>query len=78
MIEAASIGSNVSIGEGSVVGKMAIIRDTVMVLEGTVVPDYMVVGVGSVVGGRPARVVGELGSGWEGPLGRELWKGTGN
>jgi len=77
MIEAASIGTNVWIEQGAVVGKMAIIRDNVRVLEGAVVPDYMVIGVGSVVGGRPARVVGELPSGWEGPNGRELWRTTG-
>ena len=74
IVEAASIGNNVWIGKGAVVGRMAIIRDGCKILEGAVVPGGMVVGVGSVVAGRPGRVVGEVGVGWEGVGGRELWK----
>jgi dynactin-5 len=68
----------VSIGKGSVIGKMTIIKDMVQVLEGTIVPAGMVIPVGSVVGGRPGRVVGEVGVAWEGPDGRELWRNTTN
>ncbi|MCJ1386902.1 hypothetical protein MMC17_010030 [Xylographa soralifera] len=76
IIEAASIGNNVWIGKGAMLGKMAIVKDGVRILEGAVVPAGMVVGVGSVVAGKPARVVGEVGVGWEGFNGRELWKNT--
>ncbi|MCJ1351427.1 MAG: hypothetical protein MMC33_001411 [Icmadophila ericetorum] len=77
VIEAAVIGSNVWIGEGCVVGNMAILRDGVKVLDGTVVSAGMVIPSGVVVGGRPGRIVGELGMGWEGVDGRTLWKNVG-
>ncbi|KAI9807820.1 MAG: hypothetical protein M1825_005125 [Sarcosagium campestre] len=60
VVEAAQVGSHVSIGRGAVVGKFAIIKDCVQILEGTVVPPGMVVPGFSVVAGRPARVVGEV------------------
>lgn len=65
------------IGSGVVVGNMAILRDGVMVLDGTVVAPGMVVPSGVVVGGRPGRVVGEVGVGWEGVDGRGLWRSVG-
>lgn len=76
MIEAASIGNNVWIGKGAVVGKMAIVKDGVKILEGAVVPAGMVVASGGVIGGKPGRVVGEVGIAWEGVDGKELWRGT--
>ena len=84
VIEAASIGDHVHIGKGAVVGKMAIIKDGVKVLEGAVLPTGMVVASGSVVGGQPARVVGDVGDGWgmyegmEGGDMRELWRSVGS
>lgn len=84
VIEAASIGDHVHIGRGAVVGKMVIIKDGVKVLEGAVVPTGMVVASGSVVGGQPARVVGEVGDGWgsyegmEGGDMRDLWRSVGS
>ncbi|KAI9866092.1 MAG: hypothetical protein M1813_001653 [Trichoglossum hirsutum] len=60
IIEAAVIGSYVHIGAGSVVGKFAIIKDCVKVLDGTVIPQGMVVPSFSVVAGRPARVIDEV------------------
>lgn len=61
---------------------MAIIKDYVLVLDGAVVPPGMVVPSWSVVGGRPARVVGELGEGYgvegaEGGMARERYKNVG-
>ena len=66
-------------------GPLCILRDYVKVLEGAVLPPGMVVASGLVVGGRPARVVGEGGEGWgmgdgvevEGGEGRERWRGVG-
>ena len=83
IIEAASIGDHVFIGKGAVVGKMVIIKDWVKVLEGAVLAAGTVVPSGCVVGGRPARVVGEVGDGWgmhegmEGGDMRELWRSVG-
>lgn len=86
IIEAAMIESHVWIGEGAVVGKLAILKEGCKILEGTVVPNGMVVPSGAVVGGRPGRVVGELGVGWgvgvggeevEGGDLRELWRSVG-
>lgn len=79
VIEAALIGNHVSIGENCVVGKFAIIKDFVRILPGTVVPPHMVVPSFSVVGGRPARVVGEVPEGGhEGFDLRELYRTVGN
>ncbi|KAI9680693.1 MAG: hypothetical protein M1817_004133 [Caeruleum heppii] len=64
VVEAAVIGNHVRIGRGAVVGKFAILKDCVKVLDGAVVPAAMVVPSFSVVAGRPARVVGELEEGW--------------
>ncbi|KAL2038098.1 hypothetical protein N7G274_009045 [Stereocaulon virgatum] len=83
IIEAASIGDHVYIGKGTVIGKMVIIKDWVKVLEGSVLAAGTVVPSGSIVGGRPARVVGEVGDGWgmhegmEGGDMRELWRSVG-
>lgn len=85
-INAATIGSYVSIGAHCTVGNMVVIKDNVRVLDHTVLPAGSVWASGSVVAGRPARVVGELGEGWgaggvEGGPGmeaRELWRGVGN
>ncbi|KAI9767787.1 MAG: hypothetical protein M1840_005468 [Geoglossum simile] len=60
IIEAAVIGSYVHIGAGSVVGRFAIIKDCVKVLENTVVPAGMVVPSFSIVAGRPGRVIDEM------------------
>lgn len=86
IIEAALIESHCWVGEGAVVGKLAILKEGCKILEGTVVPNGMVVPSGAVVGGRPGRVVGELGVGWgvgvggeevEGGDLRELWRSVG-
>ena len=73
IVEAASLESNVWIGAGAIVGRLATVRAGAKVLEGTVIPPNMVVGAGDVVGGKPARKVGETGwgDGWEG---REAWR----
>jgi dynactin 5 len=60
VIEAALIGNRVNIGAGCVIGKFAIIKDFVQILEGTVVPANMVIPSFSIVAGRPGRVVGEV------------------
>lgn len=62
---------------------MCIIKDWAKVLEGSVVAPGTVVMSGVVVGGRPAREVGEVGEGWgvqEGAEGgdlRGIWKAVG-
>ncbi|CAF9921227.1 MAG: hypothetical protein GOMPHAMPRED_002263 [Gomphillus americanus] len=73
IIEAATIGSNVWIGAGAVLGRLSFIRDGAKVLDGAVVPGGMIVNSGDIVGGRPARKVGE--TGWGDPWdGREAWR----
>ncbi|EPE27346.1 Trimeric LpxA-like enzyme [Glarea lozoyensis ATCC 20868] len=79
IVEAALIGSHVSIGAGCVIGKFAIIKDYARVLDGTVVPPNMVIPSFSVVGGRPGRVVGEVSEGEvDGFDLREVYRGVGN
>lgn len=84
VIEAASVGDHVVLGKGVVLGNMSIVKDWVKVLDGAVVPGGMVIASGSVVGGRPARMIGELGDGWgvggdgvEGGDLREIWRSVG-
>ncbi|KAL8860364.1 MAG: hypothetical protein Q9178_003335 [Gyalolechia marmorata] len=85
-VQAASIGDHVVIESGAVVCNMAILKEGCRVLRGSVVPEGMVVPPGVVVGGRPARVVGEVGVGWgvgedevggEGGDLRDVWRGAG-
>jgi len=79
IVEAALVGSHVHIGDNVVVGKVAIIKDFVKILEGSVVPPNMVIPSFSVVAGRPARVVGEVAEGEvEGFDLREVYRGIGN
>jgi dynactin-5 len=54
----------VYIGEKVIINQFAIIKENVKILPNTVIPANMVVASGSVVGGRPGRVVGEVGDGW--------------
>lgn len=82
VVEAAQLGNHVHVGKGAAVGSMAIIKDYAYVLDGAVVPPGMVVPSWCVVGGRPARIVGEVGEGYgvegaEGGLARERYRAVG-
>ncbi|KAF5863245.1 Dynactin subunit 5, partial [Aspergillus alliaceus] len=59
VVEAASVGNHVHVGRDAVVGSMAILKDFSYVLDGAVVAPGMVVPSWCVVGGAPARIVGE-------------------
>ncbi|PVI04761.1 trimeric LpxA-like protein [Periconia macrospinosa] len=63
-ISAISISSHVHIGANVVIQPFVIIKENVKILPNTVVPANMIIASGSVVGGQPARVVGEVGEGW--------------
>lgn len=52
------------IGERVTIGPFVIIKENVKILPNTVIPANMVIASGSVVAGRPARVIGEVGEGW--------------
>lgn len=58
------ICSHAHIGENCVLGAFSVIKDNAKVLPNTVVPPHMIVPAGSIVAGKPARVVGEVGDGW--------------
>ena len=79
VVEAASVGNHVHIGKEVMLGGMAILKDFAVVLDGAVVPAGMVVPSWCVVGGRPARILGEVGEGYgvegaEGGLARERYR----
>lgn len=79
VIEAATLGNHVHVGAGAIIGSMAIIKDFAVVLEGSAVPPGMVVPSWCVVGGKPARIVGEVGEGYgvegaAGGLARERYR----
>lgn len=81
-MEAASLGNHVHVGKGAAIGSMAIIKDYAYVLDGAVVPPGMVVPSWCIVGGRPARIVGEVGEGYgvegaEGGMARERYRVVG-
>lgn len=69
VVRAAEIRSNVHIGANCVIGNMALIKDNIRILEGSVIPANSVWASGSVIAGAPARVVGEVGEGWGGGTG---------
>ncbi|OJK05085.1 hypothetical protein ASPACDRAFT_38655 [Aspergillus aculeatus ATCC 16872] len=82
VVEAASVGNHVHIGRDAVVGSMAILKDFAYVLDGAVVAPGMVVPSWCVVGGAPARIVGEVGEGYgvegaEGGMARERYRVVG-
>lgn len=71
-----AISSHVYIGANAVLGAFCIIKENCKILPDTVVPANMVVPAGSIVGGKPGRVIGEVGEGWGvgGGLGAgEMW-----
>lgn len=80
VVQAATVGSHVHIGKNCTIGEFAIIKDFVKILDGTVVPPNMVIPSFSIVGGQPARLVGELpeGGSHEAFELRELYKTVGN
>jgi dynactin-5 len=63
-ISAIAISSHVYIGANAVLSPFCIIKDNCKILPNTVVPPNMVVPVGSIVGGKPGRIIGEVGEGW--------------
>lgn len=91
-VRAAEIRSGVYIGSGVTVGNMCMIKENVKVLDGAVLPAGTIWASGVIVGGSPARVVGELAEGWGGGSGsggtggdelvgvrcRERWASVGN
>jgi dynactin-5 len=70
-IASLSISSNVHIGPGCVLSNSCVIKEYCKLLPGTVVPPAMVIPPGSIVAGKPARIVGEVGEGWGQPGGEE-------
>jgi dynactin-5 len=79
IVEAALIGNHVSIGANTIIGKFAIIKDYVRILDGTVVPPNMVIPSFSIVAGRPGRVVGEVPEGGlEGFDLKDIYRAIGN
>lgn len=63
-ISSASISNHVYVGAGSVLSPLCIVKEGSKILPDTVVPPGMTVPAGTVVGGRPGRVLGEVGDGW--------------
>ena len=63
-ISAVAISSHVYIGANAVLSPFCIIKENCKILPDTVVPPNMVVPAGSIVGGKPGRVIGEVGEGW--------------
>lgn len=63
-IQAASISSHVWIGEKCVLQPFVMVRESVKILPGSIVPANMVIPSNSLVAGRPARIIGEVGEGW--------------
>jgi dynactin-5 len=58
--EALAVGSCVQIGDGAVLGKHCVVKDCVLILPGAILPPMMVVPPFAIVGGAPAKIMGEL------------------
>ncbi|KAI5925170.1 trimeric LpxA-like protein [Camillea tinctor] len=79
VVQAATVGSHVHIGQRVTVGEFAIIKDYVRILDGSVVAPNTVIPSFSVVAGQPARVIGEVPEGGHEAFElRELYKTVGN
>lgn len=63
-VSSATISSHVHIGENCVLGAFSWIREYSQVLPNTVVPPNMTIPPGTIVAGRPARIIGEVGDGY--------------
>ncbi|KAK5124745.1 hypothetical protein LTR85_001458 [Meristemomyces frigidus] len=63
-VSSLSISSHVHIGANCVLSPFCVIKESCKILPHTVVPPHMVIPAGSVVAGRPAQIVGEVGEGW--------------
>ncbi|KAK1061185.1 hypothetical protein LTR12_004793 [Friedmanniomyces endolithicus] len=63
-VSALSISSHVHVGANCVLSPFCVIKESCKILPDTVVPPHMVIPPGSIVAGRPARVVDEVGEGW--------------
>ncbi|KAL4945148.1 hypothetical protein BDV06DRAFT_231578 [Aspergillus oleicola] len=79
VVEAAKVEDYVTIGKDAVIGNMAILKERCQVLDGAVVPAGMVVPSHCVVGGQPARILGDVAiaygvEGLEGGLSRERYR----
>ncbi|KAL1297444.1 hypothetical protein AAFC00_004973 [Neodothiora populina] len=72
-ISAISISSHVHIGANSILSPFVIVKENVKILPGTVVPPNMVIPAGSIVAGKPGRVIGEVGEGWGIGSGESSW-----
>ncbi|KAK3296688.1 trimeric LpxA-like protein [Chaetomium fimeti] len=79
VVQAASVGSHVHIGAKVSIGELAIIKEYVRILDGTVVPPNMVIPSFSIVAGQPARLIGEVPEGGHEAFElRDLYKTAGN
>ncbi|KAL4949305.1 trimeric LpxA-like protein [Aspergillus filifer] len=79
VVEAAKVEDYVTIGKDAVIGNMVILKERCQVLDGAVVPAGMVVPSHCVVGGQPARILGDVSiaygvEGLEGGLSRERYR----
>lgn len=63
-ISSLSISSHVHIGANCVLMPFCVVKEQCKILPNTVIPPHMVIPPGSIVAGRPARIVGEIPEGW--------------
>ena len=63
-ISSATISNHVHIGANCVLSSLCIVKEGSRILPGTVVPPGMTVPAGTVVAGRPAQIVDDVGDGW--------------
>lgn len=73
-VSAIAISSHVHVGANCVLSDFCAIKENCQVLPDTVVPPHMIIPPGSIVAGRPARIIGEVSDG----RGQMLGGGTGD
>ncbi|KAN0060064.1 hypothetical protein ACQY0O_008037 [Thecaphora frezii] len=60
VVEAATLGSHVEVGANCIIGRFSIIKDSVRILDGSVVAPNTVIPPFSIYAGNPAKWVGDL------------------
>jgi len=63
-VSSISISSHVHIGANCVLSPFSVIKECCKILPGSVIPPHMIIPPGSVVAGRPAKIIGEVPEGW--------------
>ncbi|PWN19625.1 trimeric LpxA-like protein [Microstroma glucosiphilum] len=64
VVESQQLGSHIDIGKDCIIGRYVVIKDSVRLLDGSVVPSNATIPSGQIWGGNPARPLAQLPEDW--------------